>query len=411
MFKVRPSSESGFPAGPDRPLTVAWVSTWSPRRCGIATFSTDLTHAVQHADAGIIVRTAAIDSATTVYQYGPEVHWRVRQGQPESFRRLAHELSCADVDLVSLQHEFGLYGVWGEQFEDHITPFLTYLDRPLVSTLHTVLPAPSTSVRAAVSRLVTHSHAVVVMTELARRLLAETYGVEPTKIYVIKHGAPTVVRRGRRMLRHRLGLDRRFVISTFGLLDERKGAEVMIQAMRSIVRRQPNALYLIIGVTHPEVVAQRKEAYRDQLRGLVHRYDLDDSVRFIDRYLTQREIVDYLLASDLYVTPYLDPHQASSGTLAYALGAGKAVVSTRYAHAVEALGDGRGILVDFNNAAQLAESVIGLAESPECRRELEHRAFQYGRTTFWPLIGTQMSAIYHAVAEDRQGRRPGISRT
>jgi glycosyltransferase involved in cell wall biosynthesis len=382
-----------------RLLTVAWISTWSPRRCGIATFSTDLTRAVQRADAGIVVRAAAIDSASTAYRYGPEVRWRARQGRPESFRRLAGDLSRADVDLVSLQHEFGLYGAWGEQFEDHIAPFLAELDRPLVSTLHTVLPNPSPSVRTAVRRLVTHSRAVIVMTDLARRLLIETYGADGMKVHVVKHGAPAVERCGQRALKDRLGLDQRFVISTFGLLDQRKGIDVMVRAMRSVVRRQPNALYLIIGVTHPEVVARQHETYRDELRGLVGRYGLQDSVRFVDRFLTQREIVEYLLASDVYVTPYLDPNQVSSGTLAYALGTGKAVVSTRYAHAVEALDDGRGILVDFNDATQLAESVIALAESPDRRRELELRAFQYGRTTFWPLIGARMAALYHAVTE------------
>jgi glycosyltransferase involved in cell wall biosynthesis len=381
----------------ERPLTLAWISTWRPRRCGIATFSTDLIRAVQQADAHIAVRAAAIDSASMVYPYGPEVHWRVRQGRPDSFRRLAEELSRADVDLVSLQHEFGLYGAWGEQFDDHIASFLAALDRPLVSTLHTVIPHPSPSVLAAVKRLIIHSQAVIVMTEFACQLLAETYGIDAAKVHVVKHGSGAVQHNKPHELKRRMGFERRFVISTFGLLDPRKGIHVMIEAMRSVVSRQPDAVYLIIGITHPEVLARQHEAYRDRLRDLVRRYDLHDNVQFVDQFLTQHELVDYLHVSDVYVTPYLDPHQVSSGTLAYALGAGKAVVSTRYAHATEALSDGRGILIDFNNAGQLAESVIWLAESKDRRQELERRAYQYGRTTFWPVIGARMAALYHAM--------------
>jgi glycosyltransferase involved in cell wall biosynthesis len=379
-------------------LTLAWISTWQPRRCGIATFSADLTCAVQQADTAIAVRVAAIDGTHTVYPYGPEVHWRVYQGRPESFRRLANELSRADVDLVSLQHEFSLYGGWeGATWSDHIAPFLAALDRPLVSTLHTVLSNSSPSVLGAVRRLANRSQAVIVMTEFARQLLADTYRIDTAKVHVVKHGARAVKRSERRALKDRMGLGGRFVISTFGFLSQHKGIHVMIQAMRSVVSRQPNAMYLIIGVTHPDAVAQEGETYRDRLRDLVHRYGLQENVRFVNRFLTDREIAAYLLASDVYVTPYLDPDQVSSGTLASALSAGKAVVSTRYVHAAEALDDGRGILVDFDDPGQLAESVIELAESADHRRELEQRAYQYGRTTSWPLIGTKMAALYRAV--------------
>jgi glycosyltransferase involved in cell wall biosynthesis len=382
-----------------RPLQLAFVSTCPPRQCGIATFTADLAQAVKAADPATRVSWAAINEAGSIYPYGPEVQWRIRQRQPDSYRQAAEQINRSRVDLVSLQHEFGLYGIWGDPFEDHLIEFLEVLDKPLVATLHTVLPDPSASVREAVQRIGRRAHAVVAMAELARTMLIEQYGLEPERVRVIPHGVPAVEPRGRRRMKARLGLPDRTLISTFGLVDPRKGLEYMIRAMERISQRHPDALYLVVGKTHPELVRRCGEAYRNELSELVASRGLGHYVAFVDQYLTQREIVEYLLASDVYVTPYLDPNQITSGTLAYALGAGKAVISTPYLHATEVLADGRGVLIGFRSETQLAEAVLRILDDPDYKQRLERAAYAYGREMAWPRVGERMLALFREAVE------------
>jgi polysaccharide biosynthesis protein PslF len=307
-----------------------------------------------------------------------------------------------------VQHEFQLYGIWRNPdsfLEDHLAPFLETLRKPLVTTLHTVPPRPSASVREAVQRIGQRSQVVVAMAEVARHLLVTEYGLEPAKVVVIPHGMPAIEPRGRRHMKERLGLQGRTIVSTFGLVDPRKGLEYMIRAMPAVVERHPRALYLIVGKTHPELVRKLGEAYRNKLCDLAEALGLDQHVEFVDEYLTQRQIVDFLLASDVYVTPYLDPNQITSGTLAYALGAGKAIVSTRYLHATEALADGRGVLVDFQSEGQLAEAVLRILDDPEHKRQLERDAYAYGHQMTWPRVGERMLGLLREVAASHEAVR------
>lgn len=371
-------------------MRIAFVSTSVPRRCGIATFTADLKAAVQAADPTARTLQAAIDEPVTVRAYGPDVRWRIRQGDAGSYRAAAAAISKAGIDVVNLQHEFGLYGTWADGvFTDNLRPFLEELRVPLVTTLHSLPPDPSPSMREAIRTVAARSDAIVVMAQLAARSLAERYGVArpPT---VIPHGMPEIQPRGRRRVKKQLGIDGRAAITTFGLVDPRKGLEHVIAAMPAIVERHPTAIYLIVGQTHPELVRTAGEAYRNELVKLVERLGMTDHVAFVNDYLTQRQIVDHLLASDVYVTPYLDPDQITSGTLAYALGAGKAIVSTRYLHATEALADGRGVLVDFASPEQIAEAVSGILGDPERKRRLEERAYAYGRESAWPRVGRRV---------------------
>jgi glycosyltransferase involved in cell wall biosynthesis len=237
------------------------------------------------------------------------------------------------------------------------------------------------------------------MAELARQMLVETYGIEPAKVRVIPHGVPPTEARGRRRLKDKLGLRGRTIISTFGLLDPRKGLEYMIRAMERLIERHPSALYLVVGKTHPDLVRRDGEAYRNELCELIEQRGLDKYVAFVDEYLTQRQIVEYLLASDVYVTPYLDPYQITSGTLAYALGAGKAIVSTRYLHATEALSDGRGVLVDFRSQRDLADAVLRILDEPAFKQELEQNAYAYGHEMAWPRVGERMLELFRDSAD------------
>jgi glycosyltransferase involved in cell wall biosynthesis len=386
----------------ERRLSVAFVATCPPRQCGIATFSSDLERALKAADPSVLIQWAAINEATSIHAYGPQVRWRIRQGDPGSYRAAAEHLNVAAVDVVSLQHEFGLYGTWGDPFEDHLVSFLEVLEKPLVTTLHSVLPDPSPSIRAAVHRIVQRSHLVIVMAERARSLLMQDYGVADRQVCVVPHGVPPVQPHGRTRIKEQLDLSGRTIITTFGLVDPRKGLEYMIEAMQAVREFDRTALYLVVGKTHPELVRREGEAYRRQLWRLVKDRGLQQHVEFVDEYLTQSQIVDYLLASDVYVTPYLDPKQITSGTLAYALGAGKAIVSTPYPHAAEVLTAERGVLVPFRSQSALAEATLRILGDPQLKRRLEREAYAYGRETAWPRVGEKMLAILRSATVQAQ---------
>ncbi len=373
------------------------MSTSPPRRCGVATYTSDLIAAVRSADPSLIARLAAIDEPHAVRAYGRDVMWRIRQGDPESYRRAAAAINRSKVDVVNVQHEFGLYGVWnqtssGSIYTDHLRPFLEELRKPVVTTLHSVPPSPSASMRDAVRSIGDLSSELVVMAAGAVPILAEEYGIEwaPT---VIPHGMPAIEPHGRRRFKSKLGIEGRTVIATFGLVDPRKGLEYMIQAMPAVVEAHPEALYLIAGQTHPELLRKEGERYRGLLLETVQRLGLAGQVSFLDEYMTQQDIVELLLATDVYVTPYLDPLQITSGTLAYALGAGKAIVSTPYLHAQEALAAGRGILVDFRDPAALAGGVNSLLSNPTHKQSLEHMAYAYARDMTWPRAGEHWSQL------------------
>ncbi|OLD52377.1 MAG: hypothetical protein AUI58_03290 [Chloroflexi bacterium 13_1_40CM_2_70_6] len=374
-------------------IRIAFVASAVPRRCGIATFTADLMAAVKAADPAVRCIAAAIDEPNATHAYGPEVRWRIRQGDKASYRGAARAINESSADVVNLQHEFGLYGVWRDgAYDDHCVPMLEELKKPVITTLHTVLPKPEAQIREVVRRIAERSSAIVVMAETAARLLGEVYGIERPPI-VIPHGMPAIVPRGRRRLKRQLGMDHRTIISTFGLVDPRKGLEYMIAAMPQIAARHPNTLYLIVGQTHPELLRKDGERYRNELVAKIESSGMAEHVRFVNQYLRQREIVDYLLATDVYVTPYLDLNQITSGTLAYALGAGKAIVSTRYLHAAEALADGRGLLVDVRDADGLVRAVLAILDDPALKAELERRAYEYGKEMAWPNVGRRVLAL------------------
>ena len=404
-------------------MRIAFVSTYPPRRCGIATFTSDLIQAIRQADPSTRARIAAIDERNSVRAYGSEVRWRIRQGSPMPYRAAARAINRSNADVVCVQHEFGLYGLWkgggwvGDHwiegtYEDHLTPFLDELEKPSLVTLHTVLPEPSPAVREAVRSIADSAHGLTVMAETAVDILREVYGIaeRPT---VIPHGMPHIEPIGRRRLKAKLGLDHRQIVSTFGLVGPGKGLEYVIEAMPAVVARHPDALYLIAGQTHPELLKQRGEEYRNRLTALVEELGLTDNVVFVNQYLEQKDIIDYLLATDVYVTPYLDPNQITSGTLSYALGAGKAVVSTPYLHAKEALADDRGLLVDFQAADQIADAVNTILDDPKLKARLEKNAYRYANEATWPKTGArfldvmrELVAEHPPVQKERRREKP-----
>ena len=389
-------------------LRIVFVSSNRPRRCGIATFSADLMAAIKATDPRVVCSVAAIDEPNEVRLYGGEVRWRIRQGEASNYSAAAEAINRSSADIVNVQHEFGLYGTWTDGvYEDHLRPFLEALRKPVVTTLHTVPPEPTPSMREAVRSAAEMSDAIVVMAEMAAGILADRYGIAKVPV-VIPHGMPAVRPHGRGRMKKKLGVPHRTIISTFGLVDPRKGIEYMIEAMPAIVGRHPEALYLIAGQTHPELRRHDGERYRNQLVEAVKRLGLQNHVSFIDEYMAQRDIIDLLLASDVYVTPYLDPQQITSGTLAYALGAGKAIVSTAYLHAKEALAGGRGILVPFRDSAALGEAVNSLLDHPEQKQALERASYAYASDMSWPRTGEHWLVLMRLVAVSSlaKSRRP-----
>lgn len=395
-------------------IRIAFTSSSIPRRCGIATFTADLMAAIRTAAPDTRCSVAAIDEANVVRPYGPEVRWRIRQGEPESYRTAALAINASNADVVNVQHEFGLYGTWREPgyrdgrwvetgYEDHLREFLDTIRKPVITTLHTVLPDPPRSVRDAVRSIAERSDEVVVMASTAIDVLAADYGVTHAPV-VIPHGMPAIEPHGRVRLKAKLGVEGRTIISTFGLVDPRKGLEYMVEAMPAVVTRHPRALYLIAGQTHPELLRAQGEAYRNGLVDDVRRLGMQSHVAFIDQYMSQRDIVELLLASDVYVTPYLDPNQITSGTLSYALGAGKAVVSTPYLHAAEALADGRGLLVPFRDGDALAAAVLSILDDPRRKETLERGAYAYAKDSAWPRAAARFVELAHAVDSARRVR-------
>ena len=401
-------------------MRIAFVSTWPSRRCGIATFTNDLIAAVQAADESVVCEVAAIDERNSVRAYGPEVRWRIRQGSPDGYVAAARAIGGSDADVVCVQHEFGLYGLWKDEaweddtwiegtYIDHLTPFLQEVGKPVVVTMHTVLPEPTEAVRDAVRNIAANADHLIVMAETAVEILHEVYGVT-TPATVIPHGMPHIEPRGRRQLKEKLGLAGRQIVATFGLVGPGKGLEYVIEAMPWVAQHHPDSLYLIAGQTHPELLRHHGEEYRNKLTEMIESLGLEENVAFLNQYLQQQDIIELLLATDIYVTPYLDPNQITSGTLSYALGAGKAVVSTPYLHAKEALEHERGLLVDFRDADQLSTAINSILDEPELKARLEQNAYAYANEFTWPKTGRHFVEVMRELHASTPAKQPTRAR-
>ena len=395
-----------LPGGASADLRVAFVSTYPPRACGIGTFTRDLAQGLQALPQPVGVAVAAINGAGEQYDYEPIVRLEMEEGNPQSYVEAALRLNrMRRVDLVSVQHDYGKFGVWRDQFEeDYLLPMLEALAKPVVVTMHSVAPNPNELMRRTVRGMGERVDAIVVMANLAKVLLQEEYGLGEAalaRVRQIPHGVPACA--GTRhplsleAAKRALGLSGHRVISTFGLLNEGKGIEYAIEAVPALVARYPDLVYLVIGETHPEVRKLRGEGYRNELLGLVRRLGVGRHVRFVNRFLAQAELVRYLAASDVYVTPYLSRYQITSGTLAYALGCGKAIVSTPYLYAAEALAEGRGLLAEFRNAESLAKAIDQVLGNPELRRHIERQAAAYGREMAWSAVAARYRQLFCAV--------------
>lgn len=372
-------------------LKTCLIGTYPPRECGIGTFTYDLRHSLNDIHSSVI----AITNENTKYQYPEEIVFEIRQHSIDDYRLATEYLNSSGVDLICLQHEFGIFG--GPD-GSYINALLTNLRMPVVTTLHSVLTQPSAGIRENLIRVAELSDHLVVLNSRAIPILSEVYGINEQKISLIHHGVPDVAFIDPNFFKDKFCVEGRLVLLTFGLLNPNKGIEVMIEALPEITRKHPEVVYVVLGATHPEVRRANGEEYRESLKQRVRDLKLEDHVIFQDRYVSFTELCEFIGASDIYVTPYHSKEQIVSGTLAYAVGMGRAVISTPYLYAEELLSNGRGELIAFGDAEGLAGTVIKLIEGEAARHRMRKRAYEYGRQMTWAEVGKRYSEIFEIVA-------------
>ncbi len=384
----------------DRGSTIehlALIGNFLPRKCGLATFTTDVYTAMRAQFPDVTVDVYAMDDHPGRYAYPPEVVYAIPQDDRIGYAAAARAIEASGAQAIWVQHEYGIYG---GPAGDYLLALLDRTTLPVIVTLHTVLEAPNPDERRVMEGLLQRAAKIIVMAERGREILQRVYGANQKQIVMIPHGVPDRAMVEPDTMKERFGWTDRAVVLTFGLLAPNKGIETLIEAMPALVSRHPNLLYVVLGATHPNLVAHEGEAYRERLKAQAIDAGVGDNVVFIDEFVEYDALIDYLQAADIYATPYTNPAQITSGTLSYAIGVGKAVVSTPYVHATEILADGHGVLVDFRDSAAFTREIDRLLSNTRDRQRLSARAYARGRTMTWPRLAeatmVQMQAMVAA---------------
>lgn len=377
----------------------AYIATYPPSECGIATFTKDVVTSVAKYTPFSRPTVVAVKREHEIEPYERIVRFQILKEVRNSYLDAAKFLNESSVDIVSVQHEYGIYG--GPDGE-YVLDLVEALEKPAVATLHTVLQNPSPNQKRIIQELGRMCEVLIVMVKTGRQILLDVYGVDPRKVTVIPHGVPNVHRVSTTSVKRALGIADKLILSTFGLINRGKGIEYVIQAMPKILERHPNAIYLVLGETHPGVRRHEGESYRNMLTEIIDKLGIHEYVRFNNRFLTLNELVRYLCATDVYITPYLNKDQIVSGTLAYALGCGKAIVSTPYLYAEEVLAEGRGLLVDFASPDSIAEAVNRILDDKDLKESLEAAAYRYGRRAAWFNVAVDYLELFHMILNRRK---------
>jgi len=382
-------------------MKCAIIGTYPPRECGIATFTKNLAESMKlcddrkkRANESFIV---AMNDPEEKYEYPPEVKLTIRQEYQRDYIKAAEFINISGADICILEHEFGIFG--GED-GIYILPLLHRLEVPFLVTLHTILKEPSYTQKAVLQQICKMANKIVVMSKRAVQFLVKIYEVPKTKIELIEHGVPDL-QFSQKLSKKQFNLEGKKVLVTFGLISRNKGIETAIDALPEVVKIHPDVLYLVIGKTHPSVLRYEGEEYRNFLMRKVKTLALEKNILFLNEFIEQNDLFRYLSAADIYITPYLNEAQITSGTLAYAVGVGTAVISTPYWHAQELLDEGRGRLFDFNDSEGLSKILLELLNQPETLKELRKKAYDYGRQITWPQTGEEYIELTERVIEEK----------
>ena len=383
---------------PSLPSRIAVIGNYLPRQCGIATFTTDLCSAISAEYGNARLLALPVNDTEEGYGYPGRVRWSLAQDDLSSYQEAAEFLNFNNIDMVCLQHE---YGIFGGPAGNHILHLLRRLKMPLVTTLHTVLREPDPSQLRVMEEIAELSDRLIVMSRLSSQFLQEIFKVPGSKIDMVPHGVPDLPFLDPNFYKDRFGVEGKAVLLTFGLLSPNKGIENVIQALPQILSRHKNVVYLVAGATHPHVLRREGEKYRASLQALAKEVGVESQVMFHNRFATPEEMAEFIGAADIYITPYRHEAQVVSGTLAYALGAGKAIISTPYWHAIELLDDRRGALVPFQNPDAIAQKAIELLDTPAIRHAMRKRAYLFAREMIWKRVAQGYMESFSRVRNDR----------
>src|SRR5947207_9057078 len=393
---IRPRSGAGLPS------RIAVVGNYLPRQCGIATFTTDLCEAISTECGAARLFAVPVNDTESGYGYPARVRLALAQDDLSSYEQAADFLNFTNFDLVCLQHE---YGIFGGPAGSHILALLRRLKMPVITTLHTVLREPSRDQRRVMEEIASLSDRLIVMSELSSQFLQEIFKVPGSKIDMVPHGVPDLPFLDPNFFKERFSVEGKAVLLTFGLLSPNKGIENVIQALPHILSKHKNVVYMVAGATHPHILRREGDHYRADLQALAKKVGVESKVIFHNRFVSPEEMVEFIGAADIYITPYRHEAQVVSGTLAYALGAGKAIISTPYWHAIELLDDRRGALVPFEDPEAIAQKTIELLTTPALRHAMRKRAYVYSREMVWKSVAQGYMASFAQARADRT-RRP-----
>ena len=367
----------------ERLSKVAFVGSYLPRKCGIATFTYDLCSALTQQESGPECFVVAVSDRPKGYAYSSDVRFEITEQDLPSYRQAAEFLQSANVDVLCVQHEFGIYG---GAAGSHLLALLRRVDLPIVTHLHTILEEPSLEQMDVMQELISLSARLIVMNKRGRRILKETYNTPSERIDLIPHGIPDMPFVDPDLHKKQFGLDGKWVLFTFGLISPGKGLEYVISALPEVLKVFPDLVYIVLGATHPTLLRDQGETYRMNLERLAEELGVARNVIFHNRFVESKELMEYFNATDIYITPYLNASQITSGTLAYSFGCGKAIIATPYWHAEELLSNGRGILVPFRDSQAIARELIALFKDDKRRDAMRERAYLLGRTMVWNKV-------------------------
>ncbi|MBP6891884.1 glycosyltransferase family 4 protein [Candidatus Shapirobacteria bacterium] len=369
-----------------RPVNVIYLSTYVPQKCGIATFTKDVTTAINLLNPHALAEIMAVIKPGENPDFPWEVKYKIHQQDLQTYLNAAKYINNSSVDILLVEHEFGIFG--GDH-GDYLVNLLERITKPVVLTCHTIIDNPNNEWGKSFKKLLPHIDAYIVMTHNSAEELKRLYKIPLKKIVVIPHGTPDIPLTPTETVKSKRRLQNRIIMGNINLLSENKGLDYNLEAVAKIAKIYPQILYLIIGQTHPSILEKDGEKYRNSLKKKIRLLNIQKNVRFVNRYVSLDELIDWLKVIDYYVTPYLDPQQSSSGALAYAIGAGKICISTPYIYAKEILTENRGILVPFHNSEAIADTIIKLEKNPALRSEIQNKAYKYGRFMTWSNVALQ----------------------